>query len=600
MKQFAEVRHIETNVLIIGAGVAGMMAVVGAKRSGVTPMIVTKGTYASGSSSMARGGHSVALGHADPADNPELFFEDIQSGGGRIGNPRLIDVLSVESIARSAELDAWGLGLVKLEDGRYDQKPGGYPHRYPRMVHCGKLMGKPLMAALSSRTLGWGIQPLPHVMFVDLMRSGDRIIGAWGFLYREGIPVVVHARCTVVATGGAPQLHELNDSPPTITGDGYAMAYRAGAELIDMEFIDYQIITAGPPKLAGYPPYSTGMLAGGGYLRNAAGERFMARYEPERMERTTRAMINRAMALEVFEGRGTERGTLFIDIRHIYDEIIKNGAAADVINTFAKNGVDLRKDFLEVTSAPHTYLGGIRIDEWGRTSLEGLYAGGEAAGGIHGANRLGGLALVDSYVFGFRSGVAAALEAGTREAADPAAGGWQEALEELAERLGDGGRLSAADWRRRVQTLVQESLGQVRTEESLRKGLAELDSLEAEFDRVTAAGAGERQRFESLRLAYETRNLIQTAQMLGTAARQRQESRGGHFRFDFPETDDRRFLGNFVVSQQDGKCRAELRPVPARDRIAPPPPGEYSTEFGPDLPIPTGQPEGAAGLARKG
>ncbi len=601
MKQFSEIRHIQTDVLIIGAGVAGMMAVVGARRSGITPVIVTKGTYASGSSSMARGGHSVALGHADPADNPELFFEDIQSGGGWIGNPRLIDVLSVESIARSAELDAWGLGLVKLEDGRFDQKPGGYPHRYPRMVHCGKLMGKPLMAALSSRTLSWGIEPLPHVMFVDLMRSHNRVVGAWGFLYREGIPVVVHARSTVVATGGAPQLHTLNDSPPTITGDGYAMAYRTGAELIDMEFIDYQIITAAPPKLAGYPPYSTGMLAGGGYLRNAQGERFMVRHEPERMERSTRAMINRAMALEVFEGRGTPNGTLFIDIRHVYDEIIKNGAAADVINTFAKNGVDLRKDYLEVTSAPHTYLGGLRIDEWGRTSLKGLYAGGEAAGGVHGANRLGGLALIDSYVFGLRAGIAAALEAGTREAPDRASGGWQEGIERLAERLATaGGEISPGDWRRRVQNLVQKSIGQVRTEESLRNGLAELGSLEAEFDRVAVAGEGVRQRFDSLRLTYETRNLIQTAQMLGTAARERKESRGGHFRFDFPESDDQRYLGNFVVWQEGGKCRAELRPVPARDDAAPPPPGEHSTEFSPDLRVSAGQRDGAATGAEKG
>jgi fumarate reductase (CoM/CoB) subunit A len=589
MVRFSEVRHIETDVLIIGAGVAGMMAVVGAKRSGVTPLIVTKGTYASGSSSMARGGHSVAVGHSDAADNPELFFEDIQNGGDRIGNPRLIDVLSVESIARSAELDAWGLGLVKLDDGRFDQKPGGFPHRYPRMVHCGKLMGKPLMAALSSRTLSWGIEPLPHVMFVDLMRSGNRVIGAWGFLYREGIPVVVHARSTVVATGGAPQLHTLNDSPPTITGDGYAMAYRAAAELIDMEFIDYQIITAAPPKLAGYPPYSTGLLAGGGFLRNASGERFMARHDANKMERSTRAMINRAMALEVFEGRGTPDGNLFIDIRHVYDEIIKNGAAADVINTFAKSGVDLRKDFLEVTSAPHTYLGGLRIDEWGRTSLEGLYSGGEAAGGVHGANRLGGLALIDSYVFGLRSGIAAALEAGNRERPDPASGNWQQGIAGLAERLDAKGEVSYQDWRRDVQRVVQKSIGQVRTEESLDKGLAEMGVLEAAFEKVIVAGEQARQRFESLRQTYETRNLIHTAQMLGTAALERRESRGGHFRFDFPKTDDQRYLGNFVVWQEDGKCQTELRPVPRRDCVAPPPPGEHSTEFSVDLPVAAGQ-----------
>jgi len=583
MQSFPEIRHVETDVLIIGAGVAGMLAVVGAKRSGVTPIIATKGTYASGSSSMARGGHSLALGHSDPADNPEIFFEDIRAGGEGVGNPRLIDIVTVESIDRSAELDAWGLGLVKLDDGRYDQKFGGYPHRYPRMVHCGRLMGKPLMAALSNKTRKWGIDPLTHVLFVDLLRDAGRVVGAWGFFYRTGIPVVVHARSTVLATGGAAQLHTLNDSPPVITGDGYAMAYRAGAQLIDMEFIDYQIITAAPPKLAGYPPYSTALLGGGGYLRNRDGERFMARYEPERMELTTRAMMNRAMAIEVFEGRGTDNGGIYLDIRHIFDDINK-GAAAEVIKTFAKNGVDLSTDFLEVTSSPHTYLGGLRIDEWGRTSIEGLYAAGEAAGGVHGANRLGGLALIDSYVFGFRAGMAAALEAKGREAPDTGRGGWKEGVQALADRAARAGTgLSADGWRRAVQDLVQTSLGQVRREDRLEKGLADLAAVEGGFGDADVAGETTGQRFDCLRRTYETRNLIEVARMLGTAALERQETRGGHFRLDFPDRNDERFLGNFIVRQQDGRCLAEFRPVPDRNDVAPPPPGEHTPSTGVSL-----------------
>jgi len=579
MQPLPETRHIETDVLIIGGGVAGMMAVVGARRAGVKPVIATKGTYGSGSSSMARGGHSLALGHSDPADNPEIFFEDIRAGGEDVGNPRLIDIVSVESIDRSAELDAWGLGLVKLEDGRYDQKFGGYPHRYPRMVHCGRLMGKPLMAAMSNKTRNWGIDPLTHVLFVDLLRDGGRVVGAWGFLYRTGIPIVVHARSTVMATGGAAQLHALNDSPPVITGDGYAMGYRAGAQLIDMEFIDYQLISAAPAKMAGYPPYSTGLLGGGGYLRNREGERFMARYEPERMERTTRAMINRAMAIEVFEGRGTDNGGVYIDIRHVFDEV-NRGAAAEVIETFAKNGVDLRTDFLEVTSSPHTYLGGLRIDEWGRTSIEGLYAGGEAAGGVHGANRLGGLALIDSYVFGLRAGMAAALEAKTREAPDPERGCWQEGIQALADRAARAGKEPSADgWRRAVQDLVVTSLGQVRREDRLKTGLADLAAIEGGFDDVHVTGDTDGQRFDCLRRTYETRNLIEVARMLGTAALARQETRGGHFRLDFPDRNDERFLGNFIVRQQDGRCLTEFRSVPDRDDVAPPPPGEHSTGF---------------------
>ena len=579
MKSFPEIRRIQTDTLIIGSGVAGMMAVVGAIRSGVTPMIATKGTYASGSSSMARGGHSVALGHSDPADNPELFFEDIQTGGEGLCNERLIDIVSTESIDRSAELDEWGLGLVKLPDGRFDQRAGGFPHRYPRMVHCERLMGKPLMAAMANKTESWGIEPMTHIIFVDLLKDGDKVVGAWGFLYREGIPVVVHAKSTVIATGGAPQLHTLNDSPPVVTGDGYAMAYRAGAELIDMEFIDYQIVTAAPPKLAGYPPFSTGLLGGGGYLLNGQGERFMKKYEPERMERTTRAMINRAMAIEISEGRGTENGNVLIDIRHVFDKI-NEGAGSQIIKSTARHGVDLRTDFLEVGSAPHTYLGGLRIEEWGRSTLEGLYAGGEAAGGIHGANRLGGLALIDSYVFGLRSGIAAALEAKTREAPDPESGNWREGIEDLAERASRTGKgPSAAAWRKEVQDLVVSSIGQVRDEERLSQGLADLAAIEGEFDDVDNSGDTVRKKFECLRQTYETRNLIEVARMLGTAALARKETRGGHFRVDFPEANDEKFLGNYVIWKDGGECQAELRPVPGRDVVAPSPPGEHSTAF---------------------
>ncbi len=576
----SDIMHIETDALVVGSGVAGMMAVVGCMRSGVKPVIATKGTYASGASSMARGGHSLALGHSDAEDNPELFFEDIFAGSGDIGNPRLIDIVAHESIARSAELDDWGLGLVKQDDGKYDQRFGGFPHRYSRMVHCVRLMGKPLMAALSGKTKSW-IDPITHLHFVDLLMDGDKVIGAWGFLHQKGTPVVVHAKSTILSTGGAPQLHALNDSPPVVSGDGYAMAYRAGAELIDMEFIDYQILTAAPPKMAGYPPFSTGLLGGGGYLINGEGERFMHKYEPEKQERTTRAVINRAMAIEIMEGRGTKDGNIHIDIRHVFDEL-NEGPGKSIIETMKKNGVDMSKEYLEVNSGPHTYLGGIRIDEWGRTNVEGLYAGGEAAGGIHGANRLGGLALIDSYVFGFRSGITAALESKERAAPSADAGGWTDTLAELeADPKSNKSGPTADEWRLEVQTLVAGSIGQVRREDILVDALAKLDELEEKGKDAQVDTGSARKQAESLRRNSETQNLIETGRMLATAALNRRESRGGHYRMDYPEQDDKNFKGNFVIWEENGACKAELRPVPSRDDIAPPPPGEISLEYDP-------------------
>ena len=381
-----------------------------------------------------------------------------------------------------------------------------------------------------------------------------------------------------MATGGAPQLHELNDSPPYISGDGYAMALRAGADLIDMEFIDYQIVTAAPEKLAGYPPYSTGLLGGGGHLLNREGERFMSKHDPENMEHSSRALTNRAMALEVFEGRATDKGNILIDVRHVYDEI-NDGPAAGVLATFAKAGLDLANDCLEVTSCPHTYLGGIRIDEWGRTNLDGLYVGGEAAGGIHGANRLGGLALIDSYVFGLRSGMAAALESKSEEVPDRESGNWRNGLDKLDERVARGGTsLSPKAWRKEVQNVIISNLGQVRHEDRLLEGLDKLDELERQFEDIEVSGKTDRQRFECLRLTLETHNLICVGRMLGTAALARTESRGGHFRLEYPEEDEN-FLGNLIIRREGDTCAADFQPVPPRDRIATPPPGEALTDL---------------------
>ncbi len=573
MAPLAQARRIETDVLIIGGGVAGMMAAVGCVRSGVKPLLVTKATFPSGSSSMARGGYTAAMGHSEPTDRPEFLYADSVEASYGVCNHRLMRIMSREAIDRTIELDAWGLGLVRMEDGRYHQKKSA-SHRFPRLLHCGKLMGKPLMQSLARKMGEWGVETIQHAIFVDLMKEGERVVGARGFLYREGVPLVVHARATVMATGGAPQLHEVNDSPPYISGDGYAMALRAGAELIDMEFIDYQLLAAAPRKIRGYPPHTSGFINAGAYLYNKDGERFMWNYDPERGERATRAVVNRGVGMEIFRGRGTENHGVYLDARHVIEEV-NDGATADIIRVFKTQGVDMADSPIEVASGPHTYLGGIRIDEWGRTNLAGLYAGGEAAGGVHGANRTGGAALADSYVFGLRAGIGAACEGARLERPDPEGGGWRAGVEELRARLENGSGPDDKRLRLDVQRVGVEGIGQIREGARLEKALARLGELEVENNGAAVAGDTPRKRFECMRRIQETHNLIGVARMLASAALAREESRGGHFRVDYPEMREE-WRCNVVLSLEGGELLARRARVVGEEEEAPAP-GEPPT-----------------------
>lgn len=562
MNPFSEIQHIETDVLIVGGGVAGMMAAVGCVRSGVKPILMTKATFPSGSSSMARGGYTAAVSRSD---SPEFYYEDAIAASDGLCNRRLMKLMSSEVIERTYELDEWGLGLIRTEDGSFHQKNSG-SHRMPRLLHCGKLMGKPLMKSLAKKLKEWEIEIMQHIIFVDFIKEGERVTGAWGFYYRDSRPVVVHAKSTILATGGAPQLHEVNDSPPYVSGDGYAMALRAGAKLIDMEFIDYQLLTAAPLKIRGYPPHTSGFIHAGAYLLNKDKERFMWNYDPENGERSSRAMINRGVGMEIFEGRGTENFGIYLDTSHVIDKV-NNGATSDVIRVFKNCGVDLSKDPMEVASGPHTYLGGVLIDEWGRTNIPGLYAGGEAAGGIHGANRLGGAALADSYVFGLRSGIGASCEISDLDAPDPEKGNWKEGIETLKQKFSIDKGPDDKEIRKKVQVVAVTLIGQIRDGKKLIKALIALEDLQKENQCCHVKGESEKQKFDSLRRIQETDNLIEVSKMLSLAALERTESRGGHYRNDFPEIDEK-WECSLVVSQDEEKIAVERREIVGEDVTA--------------------------------
>ena len=547
-----EMQETSCDVLIIGGGVAGMLAAIEAKKEGVKVILITKATFPSGSSSMARGGFSSALGHQDNRDNPRVHWNDTIQGGYEINNPRLVEVMTEEVIERTFTIDSWGLGLVKKDNGNYDQRKSA-DDTYARFLHCSGMIGKPLMSTLSKKVKELGIRVESNVFIIDLILEKDgSIAGAWGIKHKENIAVVISSKSTVLCSGGAPQLHEVNDSPPQVTGDGYAMAYRAGAELLDMEMIDYQLMTGWPKKMTGYNPYATGFIRIGSHLKNKDGFRFMQKWNPnaqnQNYEQTTRSLFNRGVGFEIFEGRGTEHGTVYMDASHCMN--VDHGGEIEIIKRAFKNGgVDITKEPMEVCSGPHTFLGGIQIDEFGRTNVSRLYAGGEAGGGIHGSNRLSGAALADSFVFGSRSGKNAAKDSKKNSFPKIKKINVLEKLSSLFNRIQDSGNMTTKEFRLSLQKNVFDNIGQIRSKKRLHVGLEKLHDLKKNSILISNDKEKPISKINEVKSIVETDNLIDVAKMLATSALIREESRGGHYRYDFPEIDNDNWKANIIISK---------------------------------------------------
>ena len=564
-----EMQETSCDVLIIGGGVAGMLAAIEAKKEGVKVILITKATFPSGSSSMARGGFSSALGHHDNRDNPRVHWDDTIQGGYEINNPRLVEVMTEEVIERTFTIDSWGLGLVKKDNGNYDQRKSA-DDTYARFLHCSGMIGKPLMSTLSKKVKELGVRVESNVFIIDLILEKDgSIAGAWGIKHKEDIAVVISSKSTVLCSGGAPQLHEVNDSPPQVTGDGYAMAYRAGAELLDMEMIDYQLMTGWPKKMTGYNPYATGFIRIGSHLKNKDGFRFMQKWNPnaknQNYEQTTRSLFNRGVGFEIFEGRGTEHGTVYMDASHCMN--VDHGGEIEIIKRAFKNGgVDITKEPMEVCSGPHTFLGGIQIDEFGRTNVSRLYAGGEAGGGIHGSNRLSGAALADSFVFGSRSGKNAAKDSKKNSFPKIKKINVLKKLSSLFNRIQDSGNITAKDFRLSLQKNVFDNIGQIRSKERLNVGLEKLHDLKKNSILISSDKEKPISKINEIKSIVETDNLIDVAKMLATSALIREESRGGHYRYDFPEIDNDNWKANIIISKNVETEEIKTRDNPLQNR----------------------------------
>jgi len=566
-------REMDTDVLIVGSGAAGTMAAIKAMAEGAKVLVVTKGPFPSGNSSIALAGYGAALGHADPRDNPQVHFQDAVSAGRGLCNEKLVRIWTTKIVELTLEMGEWGIDLVR-EGDKFAQRPWE-GHTYPRMVHHHMTTGKAVMDCLAHKSREMGIQALQHTIVGDLLKQNDAVVGAWGINYQTGELIIIRAKAVVLATGGLGHLFPVTDNVKTATGEGYTLAFRAGAELIQMEFCHFLPTPCYPPKIkVGHvflgPIFS--LIDSGARLYNGVGERFMKRHYPEVGDAERGGeQLTRAIGLEIYEGRGTPRGGVYLDVSDVPPEKQKT-EFAKIWENAARAGVDLSYQPIELTTYPHDMVGGVKIDEAASTGVPGLFAAGEAAGGAHGASRFGGSAVADALSFGAIAGQNAALY--SRQADKPSSMDetrFKSIEQKIRNLLSREKGIEPSAVKRRIQSIANEYLNVGRDEPGLRKALRGLEQIESELlPQLSARGEDAAERAFRLREAIEVTGQLELAKIIATAALQRRESRGGyfggHYRCDYPYQDDENWLKNIILKQEpDGTITWHTEPPVTED-----------------------------------
>ena len=407
----------EHDVLIIGAGGAGLRAAIEGLAAGARVAVVSKSLLGKAHTVMAEGGIAAAMANVDKADSWRTHFRDTMRGGKLMNNWRMAQLHAQEAPERVRELEQWGALFDRTSDGDILQRAFG-GHTFKRLCHVGDRTGLEMIRTLQDRGVQMGFDVFMECTIIRLLTDGKRVVGAFGYWREQGRFVVLKAKAVVMATGGIGKAWRVTSNSWEYTGDGMALAYDAGAELLDMEFVQFH------PTGMVWPPGVQGILVTeavrgeGGILRNKEGQRFMEKYDPKRMELSTRDVVARSIYTEVREGRGSEHGGAYLDISHKPAEYVKQKLPSMYHQFKELADVDITKGPMEVGPTCHYMMGGIKVEaETGASSLPGLFAAGEAAAGLHGANRLGGNSLSDLLVFGRRAGLGAAAYADKAAAA---------------------------------------------------------------------------------------------------------------------------------------------------------------------------------------
>ncbi|MGB8233251.1 MAG: fumarate reductase (CoM/CoB) subunit TfrA [Methanobacterium sp.] len=525
----------EYDVLVIGSGGAGCRAAIEARKYNLDVAIVSKGlSFKSGCTTLAEGGYNAAFGYVDAEDSVEIHFEDTMKGGAYLNDKELVKILVNEAQDRLIELESYGAIFDRQDSGKLNQRPfGGQSFR--RTCFQGDRTGHEMMMALKEEVIRQKIETYDEIMVTSLImdKENKKVIGACGVSLSNSEIIIFKAKSTIIATGGAGWLYPVTSNAMQKTGDGYCLAYNAGADLIDMEQIQFH------PTGMLYPESRKGVLVTeavrgeGGKLFNVNMERFMTKYD-ERGELATRDVVARAIYNEIREGRGTANGGVYLDVTHLPNEVIEEKLETMLLQ-FLDVGVDIREEAMEVAPTAHHFMGGSRIKPGCETTVENLYAAGEASGGIHGANRLGGNALADTQVFGKRAGESAAKNALSSEFEFNET--HTHAEEERIHNIFNKGDIYPHQIKTELMETMWENVAIIRNENGLKFALNKIEELKLKtLDMNVPEGSGFN---KNLLDALEIENMLTIASLVIQSALLRRESRGAHYREDYPKKDER-------------------------------------------------------------
>jgi succinate dehydrogenase flavoprotein subunit len=555
---------IEKDVLVVGAGGAGMRAAIGAAEAGCSVAVVTKSLLGKAHTVMAEGGIAAALANVDKRDSWEIHFADTMLGGQMVNNWRMVELYAHEVIDRVLELELWGGLFDRTPEGYISQRSFG-AHTFWRLCHVGDRTGLELIRTCQDRLVHTaGADVFMEYTLTRLLTDGDRVVGAVGYRRNDGRFVVFRSKAVILASGGWGRMYKHTSNSWEGSGDGPALAYAAGADLLDMEFVQFH------PTGMMWPPGARGILVTeavrgeGGLLYNSEGQRFMLEYDPKKKELSSRDVVARSIYKEVQAGRGSLHGGAYLDITHRGAEYIKKKLPSMYEQFHALASVDITREPMEVGPTIHYTMGGIRVEaETAATTLAGLYAAGEAAGGLHGANRLGGNSLGDILVFGKRAGEAAAEYAKTLGTAAPAPE--SQVADEQRAMLA---YLDTSDGKpyenpylvhEALQEAMQDDAGICRTGDSLQRSLDAIESLKQRAARVKVKGS--RRLNPGWHTCRDVQNMLTVSEAIVRGALARKESRGSHWRTDFPDMSPDEARINYVSYRDGASMRVKAVPL---------------------------------------